>query len=59
MIVSEILDVIYGLFNSMQVVMDGAYRLIIYNNCLRGTNTNLADGKAPTDGIRRSLGASG
>ena len=29
MIVSEILGVIYGLFNSMQVVMDGAYRLII------------------------------
>jgi len=29
MIVSEILDVIYGLFNSMQVAMDGAYRLII------------------------------
>ena len=26
----EILDVIYGLFNSMQVVMDGAHRLIIY-----------------------------
>jgi len=25
----EILNVIYGLFNSMQVVMDGAHRLII------------------------------
>ena len=29
MTVPLILDVIYGLFNSMQVVMDGAYRLII------------------------------
>ena len=27
--VPEILDVIYGLFNSMQVVMDGAHRLVI------------------------------
>ena len=29
MTVPEILYVIYGLFNSMQVVMDGAHRLII------------------------------
>jgi len=29
MTVPEILDVIYGLFNSMQVVMDGAHRLFI------------------------------
>jgi len=35
MTILEILDVVYYLFNSMQVIMDGAHRLII--NCLRST----------------------
>ena len=57
MTVPQTLDVICGLVDNMQVVMDGTHRLFILLRTLYVTH--LADGKVSIDGIRWSLGASG
>jgi len=55
MTAAQTLDVVYGLVNNMQVVMEGTHRLLILMSVIR--STNMVDGKASTDDIRETLGA--
>jgi len=56
MTAAQTLDIVYGLVNNMQVVMKGAHRLLICTSVVR--RTHLVDGKASTDDIQETLGAS-
>ena len=57
MTAAQTLDVIYGLVNNMQVVMEGAWSVRMGTCAVR--YTDLIDGKASTDDIRQTLGMSG
>jgi len=56
MTAAQTLDVVYGLVNTMQVVMEGAHRLLVWMSVVR--STNLVDGKASTNDIQETLSAS-
>ena len=58
MTVAQTLEVVYGLVNNMQVVMEGAHGQIRMSTCVI-RDTDLVDGKASTDDIRQTLGVSG
>jgi hypothetical protein len=57
MTVAQTLDVVHGLVNNMEVVMEGTYRFLEQFTFV-APNTNLVDGKAPSDDIRQALGGS-
>ena len=54
--VAQTLDVVHGLVNRMEVVMEGADHILVWL-CTR-CKTNMVDGKASTDDIRQTLGES-
>ena len=56
MTAAQTLDVVYGLVSNMQVVMEGTHCLLVLMSVVRCTN--LVGGKASTDDIRETLGAS-
>ena len=55
--VAQTLDVVHGLVNSMEAVMEGAHHVLVWA-CTR-CKTNMVDGKVSTDDIRQTLGKSG
>ena len=55
--VTQTLDVVYGLANGMQVVMEGAHRQFV--KVFAWSRPDLVDGKASTDDLQQALGVYG